>query len=73
MDFVVLDTRGKGTKPTPTDWYAKTQVSFADAIATVRGLLWSQTYFQQVDKDGSFQKLPAKLRRMLIQRLSHAA
>lgn len=36
-------TRGKGTKPTPTPWYAKTQVSFANAIASVRGLLWRQT------------------------------
>jgi hypothetical protein len=66
-------TRGRGTKPAPTAWYAKTQVSFADAIATVRGLLWSQTVFQQVDQHGTFQKLPAKLQRMLIQRLSHAA
>ena len=66
-------TRGQGTRPTPTAWYAKTEVTFADAIAAVRGLLWCETVLKQVDQDGSFQKLPAKLRRMLIQRLSAAA
>lgn len=65
-------TRGKGTRPVATAWYAKAQVSFADAIATVRGLLWRQTVLERLDQTGAFQKLPAKLQRILIQRLSNA-
>jgi hypothetical protein len=65
-------TRGQGRLPAPTAWYAKTQVSFIDAIATVRRLTWSEV-LKHLDPDRSFQKLPPKLRRMLIQQLSAAA
>jgi hypothetical protein len=65
-------TRGQGTRPAATAWYAKAEVSFADAIATVRGLLW-QTVLQQVDQQQAFQKLPPKLRRILLEQLSLAA
>lgn len=66
-------THGKGTRPIATAWYTKTQVSFADAIASVRGLLWRQTVLERLDQTRAFQKLPAKLQRMLIHRLSYAA
>lgn len=66
-------TRGKGTKPAPTAWYAKPQISFADAIATVRRLLWTETVFQHLDPDGAFQKLPAAIRRTIIQQMGAAA
>lgn len=66
-------TRGRGTEPLSTAWYAKQEVSFADAIASVRGLLWCQTVLKQVDQHEAFQKLPPKLRRMLLEQLSLVA
>lgn len=66
-------TRGKGTKPAASAWYAKADVTFADAIACVRRLLWAQTVLEQVDQTGAFQNLPPRLRRVLLEQLSLAA
>ena len=45
-----------------TSWYAKTEPTFSDAIATVRRLFWAQSVFQQPWHHDAFGKLPRRLR-----------
>jgi hypothetical protein len=59
--------------PRRTAWYAKAEPTFADALATVRRLLWSKTIFETPSQHDAFEKLPRPLRRMLLDRLSLAA
>jgi hypothetical protein len=66
-------TRGEGAQPPSTPWHAKAEPTFADAVATVRRLLWSLTVLEQVDPHGAFQKLPPDLRDTLLDQLSRAA
>lgn len=58
----------KHAKPSvrQTPWYHKTEPTFADAIATVRRLLWEQTIFQQPRLHGGFEKLPPVFRNYLF-------
>jgi len=56
-----------------TSWYAKTEPTFSDAIATVRRLLWSETIFETPSQHDAFEKLPRHLKRILLDRLSLAA
>ena len=58
--------------PRQTTWYAKTEPTFSDALATVRRLLWEQTVFQQSRVHGGFQKLPPTLRNTLLDIVSRA-
>ena len=53
-------------------WYGKTEPTFADAIATVRRLLWARTVFQQPRLHGGFQKLPPVFRNYLFDIVSRA-
>ena len=55
------------------DWYAKTEPSFGDAIATVRRLFWQKTIFGQPAHNEAFQKIPGKLRNLLLDCLTRAA
>jgi hypothetical protein len=66
-------TRGEGAEPMSTPWHAKAEPTFADAVASVRRLLWLQTVLKQADRHGTFQKLPPNLRETLLEQLSHAA
>lgn len=66
-------TRGKGARPAPAAWHHKAEPTFADAVASVRRPLWSETILKEADQHGAFQKLPPDLRRMLLEQLSHAA
>jgi len=66
-------TRGKGTAPAQSPWYTKRQVSFSDAITFVRRLLWQRTVFQGPIPQEVLEKLPSKLRQMLLEHLSRAA
>lgn len=66
-------TRGEGADPLSTPWYQKAEPTFADAVASVRRLLWSQTVLKQADRHGAFQKLPPDLRETLLDQLSRAA
>jgi hypothetical protein len=66
-------TRGEGTEPLSTGWYEKAEPTFADAVASVRRLLWSQTILKQADRHNAFQKLPPDLRDTLLDQLSRAA
>jgi hypothetical protein len=66
-------TRGEGAAPLSTPWHAKAEPTFADAVASVRRLLWSQTVLKQADRRGAFQKLPPDLRETLLDQLTRAA
>jgi hypothetical protein len=66
-------TRGEGAEPLSTAWYAKAEPTFADAVASVRRLLWSQTILKQADRHRAFQKLPPDIRQTLLDQLSRAA
>jgi hypothetical protein len=56
-----------------TPWYLKTEPTFSDAIATVRRLFWEETIFKKASYHKSFNKLPPKLRNLLLDYLSLAA
>ena len=66
-------TSGEGAEPLSTAWCGKAGPTFADAVASVRRLLWSQTVLEQADRHGSFQKLPPHLRNTLLDQLARAA
>jgi len=65
--------RHHSLRPQRTPWYVKAEPTFSDAIATVRGLLWSETIFETPSQHDAFEKLPRQLRRILLDRLSMAA
>jgi hypothetical protein len=65
-------TRGKGVRPTSFAWYAKSEVTFAEAMTCVRRLCWSEV-FQQSPKHAGVAKLSRPLRLMLLDQLSRAA
>jgi hypothetical protein len=69
----VEHARHHSLRPRCTSWYAKAEPTFADAIATVRRLLWSETIFETPSQHDAFEKLPRRLRQMLLDRLSLAA
>jgi len=56
-----------------TAWYTKTEPTFADAVATVRRLFWSKTIFAGSSHKDAFQKIPGRLRNLLLDYLSRAA
>ena len=56
-----------------TPWYAKTEPTFADAVVTVRRLFWQEILFQHPCFHDPVQKLPAKFKQILLERLAWAA
>jgi hypothetical protein len=64
--------RQKGATPACSPWYAKAEVTFSDAIATVRRLCWAEVLKQSLQHAG-VPKLPARLRLTLLDHLSRAA
>ena len=60
-------------EPRATPWYAKAEVTFSDAIAAVRRLLWQETILNGAPNHEAFQKLPPQLRDTLLDHLSLAA
>ena len=66
-------TRGKSCPPRSHPWYAKSEVTFSDALASVRRLLWQQTIIAESDRHGALEKLPRRLRDTLLDQLSRAA
>ena len=56
-----------------TEWYAKSEPTFSDVMATVRRLFWEETIFAKASYHKGFKKLPPKLRNMLLDYLSQAA
>jgi hypothetical protein len=69
----VEHARHHAIRPRRTRWYAKTEPTFSDALATVRRLLWSETIFETPPQHEAFEKLPRRLRQILLDRLSLAA
>jgi hypothetical protein len=65
--------RGKHPRPRTDPWYAKAHVTFADAIAAVRRLLWQETILNGPSEHRAFQKLPPNVRDLLLDHLSLAA
>jgi hypothetical protein len=66
-------TRGKMPRPAAYPWYAKSEVTFSDALAAVRRLLWEQTVFAESNQHEALKKLPRQLRETLWDQLSTAA
>ena len=60
-------------RPAATAWYAKKELTFSDAMATVRRVFWSQTVFEKPCDHDAFEKLPRRLRDLLLDQLSRAA
>jgi len=56
-----------------TSWYAKTEPTFADAIAAVRRLLWSETVLKGAYHHGGLAKLKPKTWGFLLDHLCRAA
>ena len=54
-------------------WYRKAEPTFSDALATVRELIRSEIFFQQVRKTKAVKKLPPALRELLLEHLVSAA
>lgn len=52
--------------------YQKTEPTFADAIAEVRRLFWTETVFQQPYFAEAIQKVPPKLKNILLDNLCQA-
>jgi hypothetical protein len=62
----------KAVEPLSSPWYAKAEITFSDAMATVRRLCWAEV-LQQSPGHGGVIKLPSRLRLMLPAHLSRAA
>jgi len=54
-------------------WYAKTQITFADAIALVRGFLWSNCHFSTSSQTDEVIKIPRSLLERLTDAVCYAA
>jgi DDE superfamily endonuclease len=63
----------KMPKPAVYPWYAKSEVTFSDAIAFVRRQFWAKTVFSEALPHADLNKLPRKLRETLLDRLALAA
>jgi hypothetical protein len=61
--------RVRSVAPLRTAWYARREATFADAITTVRRLLWETVLKQSLEQAG-VTKLPRRLRRTLLDQLS---
>jgi len=54
-------------------WCGKQDVTFSDALATVRRLLWRDWIFRKADKTGSLEKISPDCQRLLLHALAPAA
>ncbi len=68
-------TRGTRMTPRPGAYpgYVKSEVTFSDALACVRRLLWWETIFAESNHRDALKQLPWKLRDTLLDQLSRAA
>jgi hypothetical protein len=64
--------RHKEVKPICGPWYAKTELTFSDAITAVRRLCWAEVLKRSPGHAGVI-KLPTRLRLTLLDHLSRAA
>ena len=66
-------TRRHRVQVDQTQWYAKAEPTFSDAITTVRRLFWQKTIFAQSSFHKGFQKLTPTFRKTLLDYLCRAA
>jgi len=66
-------TRRRRIRIRPPEWYAKTEPTFSDVIAAGRRLFWEETIFAEAPYHKGFNKVPPKLRNLLLDYLSQAA
>jgi hypothetical protein len=59
--------------PAATEWYDKKEVTFSDAITEVRRLFWTKTIFETPSHNEALQKIPLRLRSLLLYQLCRAA
>jgi hypothetical protein len=62
--------RERTVTPRSTPWHARAEITFADAIQSVRRLLWDQTILKQAMFHAAVSKLPARCRALLLDELS---
>ena len=65
--------RGRKTPGPRETCYRKSSVTFADALFTVRRLLWSKTILSQGPLHGLVQKSPPHVKSLLLEHLARAA
>jgi hypothetical protein len=63
----------KPPRPATDPWYDKTQITFSDALASVRRQFWQETIISGALPHEDLKQLPLKLRRTLLDHLSRAA
>ena len=66
-------SRGHRVRPASTAWYIKTDVTFSDAIATVRRQSWEETVFGTPSYAKQYSKTPPALRKLFLDYLCPAA
>jgi hypothetical protein len=59
--------------PQQTLWYAKPHVTFSDALATVRRLLWPQMFLHAPSAAAAWKNLPPPFRQAILGELCRAA
>ena len=70
----VLIERQGGMVPRATAWYAKTNPSFADAIALVRRYIWPQhETFSTSERGTELIKVPWRIYRRMLDSLAYTA
>lgn len=67
------NVRRHGLQVPQTPWYAKAELTFSDAIATVRRSLWSEAILKESLGHGGLTKLKPSTRKLLLDYLSRAA
>jgi len=69
--YAELPVRSRGVRG--VDWLGKSDVTFSDAITTVRRYLWVEGVFSLTGHREAFEKLGRPLRQILLQGLAPAA
>jgi len=65
--------RGRPVRPQASRWYAKGDVTFSDAVTTVRRLFWQETVLETSLDHETFSKLAPPMSRFLLDSLTRAA
>jgi hypothetical protein len=68
-----LSGASRRLRPRAAVWYAKSELTFSDAIAAVRRDLWSHPNFSMSRKAGDIVEIPRPLLRRLTETLCYAA
>jgi hypothetical protein len=69
----LIETRGAAIRPRTAGWYGKPDLTFSDAIATVRRVLWCPPDLWMSRHDAETVEIPAGLLRRFTETLCYAA